>query len=158
MTDLFDQPTLHRGSTDTSQAAADAMDAGGVGSLRRAVYDAIRYAGTLGLTTREASDVVCWKYEGVQPRTSELRDNGYIRDSDDECIPLLNRFHLKGHDTGEITNLRKLLPDEVLTSAFNLLEGAYGGDWTRETAPDDVLREALRLYAKELYKSWKSKN
>ena len=81
MIDLFDQPTLHRGSTDTSQAAADAMDAGGVGSLRRAVYDAIRYAGTLGLTTREASDVVCWKYEGVQPRTSELRDNGYIRDS-----------------------------------------------------------------------------
>ena len=78
--------------------------------------------------------------------------------SDDECIPLLNRFHLRGHDTGEITNLRKLLPDEVLTSAFNLLEGAYGGDWTRETAPDDVLREALRLYAKELYKSWKSKN
>ena len=76
--------------------------------------------------------------------------------SDDECIPLLNRFHLRGHDTGEITNLRKLLPDEVLTSAFNLLEGAYGGDWTRETAPNDVLREALRLYAKELYKSWKS--
>jgi hypothetical protein len=70
-------------------------------------------------------------YETIDPCHIGTTGKGWsAKCSDDECIPLLHRFHLEGHNTGEISMLRKHLPD-------------------------DVLRDALRLYAKQMYRDWK---
>jgi len=49
---------------------------------------------------------------------------------DDEVLPVLHRYHLNGHNTGEPSNWRELIPD-----------------W--------LLMEALRAYAREMYRGWK---
>lgn len=77
--------------------------------------------------------------------------------SDDECIPLLHRFHAQGHDKGEISNLRKLLPDSVMDKALSLFAAWYGYERTRENATNAELKDALRLYGKWLYQEWKNK-
>lgn len=56
-----------------------------------------------------------------------------MKRSDDEVIPVLHRFHLSGHQSGEISMLRSGLSDTIL-------------------------REALRAYARALYKEWKDQN
>ena len=50
--------------------------------------------------------------------------------TDDEAIPALHSIHMESHQHGEISMLRKRLPDSVL-------------------------REALRAYARSLYHDWK---
>lgn len=55
-----------------------------------------------------------------------------IKSSDDEALPLLHRYHAEGHQIGEMTMFRRYLPT-------------------------DVLRAALRAYARELYREWKQR-
>ena len=53
-----------------------------------------------------------------------------LKSSDDEALPIIHSQHLAMHTTGEISHLRQYLPDEIL-------------------------REALRAYAREMYKEYK---
>lgn len=69
-------------------------------------------------------------YEGVDPAHIGTLGRG-IKSSDDEVLPILHRYHSKGHNAGEITMFRQNLPD-------------------------DVLRAALRALAREMYAEWKS--
>jgi len=69
----------HRG-VDTSIEAARKMEMS-VGHLQRVALRAIRAAGARGLTTNELAAVVRIHRDSIQPRTSELRDRGLIRDS-----------------------------------------------------------------------------
>lgn len=65
---------------DTSIAAADAL-AFALGQLQREVFQTIAQAGMIGLTTDELSFRLGRDRWSVQPRTSELRQKGLIRDS-----------------------------------------------------------------------------
>lgn len=67
------------GATDTSAAAAQAIDMS-VGYLQRVALRAIRDAGDRGLTTNELAALVPIGRESIQPRTSELRSMGLIKD------------------------------------------------------------------------------
>ncbi|GLK44480.1 MULTISPECIES: hypothetical protein [Novosphingobium] len=69
----------HRG-VDTSIAAAEAIEMS-VGHLQRVALRAIRTAGSRGLTTNELVAAVRISRDSIQPRTSELREMGFIRDS-----------------------------------------------------------------------------
>lgn len=53
--------------------------------------------------------------------------------TDDEAIPVLHSLHSEGHSGGEISMFR-----------------AHAPDW--------LLRDALRAYARELYRGWKNDN
>lgn len=63
--------------TDTSQAAAEAMRPN-VSVLRRMVLSALE---SRQMTTLEIAHHVRQRYETIQPRTSELKDMGLIKDS-----------------------------------------------------------------------------
>jgi hypothetical protein len=69
----------HRG-VDTSVEAADIL-APRLGRLQVVSLTAIRDAGHRGLTADELARVVALDRWSVQPRTSELRRKGLIRDS-----------------------------------------------------------------------------
>jgi hypothetical protein len=69
----------HRG-IDTSIEAAGII-APAAGKLQRVVLDAIASAGLFGRTTDEVADFLRLHRTSVQPRTSELRRKGLIRDS-----------------------------------------------------------------------------
>lgn len=69
----------HRG-IDTSIDAARSIDLS-VGHLQRVALRAIRAAGPRGLTTNELATAVRIHRDSIQPRTSELRLRGLIRDS-----------------------------------------------------------------------------
>lgn len=69
----------HR-NVDTSTAAADAL-APKLGRLQRMAETAIREAGWLGLTADELAERLGMERWSVQPRTSELKRKGLIRDS-----------------------------------------------------------------------------
>lgn len=69
----------HRG-IDTSAAAAESI-AAGLGYLQAKVLIAIAEAGSRGMTTNELADQLRIDRGTVQPRTSELRAKGKIRDS-----------------------------------------------------------------------------
>jgi len=69
----------HRG-IDTSALAAEAIEIS-VGRLQRIALRAIRAAGNRGLTTNELVAAVRISRDSIQPRTSELREMGFIRDS-----------------------------------------------------------------------------
>jgi len=69
----------HR-NINTSVAAADAL-APKLGRLQRMAEDAIRDAGWLGLTADELAAKLGMDRYSIQPRTSELRRKGLIRDS-----------------------------------------------------------------------------
>jgi len=81
--DLFTQvyPDMpgHRG-VDTSIAAAEGI-APVTARLQSLALTAIRAAGSGGLTTNELAERLDIVREAVQPRTSELRQMGKIRDS-----------------------------------------------------------------------------
>ena len=68
----------HRG-VDTSIAAARSIEIA-VSHLQRIALRAIRAAGARGLTTHELAEVVGIHRDAIQPRTSELRERGLIRD------------------------------------------------------------------------------
>ena len=69
----------HRG-IDTSIEAAGVI-APAAGKLQRLVLDAIAGAGLSGRTTDEVAGFLDLSRTSVQPRTSELRRKGLIRDS-----------------------------------------------------------------------------
>ena len=69
----------HR-NVDTSIAAAEAL-APKLGRLQRMAEDAIRDAGWLGLTADELAAQLNMDRWSIQPRTSELKRKGLIRDS-----------------------------------------------------------------------------
>lgn len=69
----------HRG-VETSIAAARDIELS-VGHLQRVALRAIRAAGARGLTTNELAATVRVHRDSIQPRTSELRERGLIRDS-----------------------------------------------------------------------------
>ena len=69
----------HR-NVDTSIAAADAL-AQKLGRLQRMAETAIRNAGWFGLTADELAARLEMDRYSIQPRTSELRRKGLIRDS-----------------------------------------------------------------------------
>lgn len=69
----------HR-NVGTSIAAADAL-APKLGRLQRMAEGAIRQAGALGLTADELAERLDLSRWTIQPRTSELRRKGLIRDS-----------------------------------------------------------------------------
>lgn len=69
----------HRG-VDTSIDAARSIELS-VGHLQRVALRTIRAAGPRGLTTNELAATVGIHRDSIQPRTSELRLRGLIRDS-----------------------------------------------------------------------------
>ena len=69
-------------------------------------------------------------YETVDPAHIGTAGKG-IKSPDDEVLPIIHSVHHEMHQMGEMTVLRKRLPD-------------------------DVLREALRALARERYKKWES--
>jgi DNA-directed RNA polymerase specialized sigma24 family protein len=69
----------HR-NVETSVAAADAL-AHKLGRLQRMAEAAIREAGWLGLTADELAARLDMDRWSIQPRTSELKRKGLIRDS-----------------------------------------------------------------------------
>lgn len=69
----------HR-NVDTSIAAADAL-APKLGRLQRIALATIREAGLYGLTADELAARLDMDRWSIQPRTSELRRKGLIRDS-----------------------------------------------------------------------------
>lgn len=69
----------HRG-VDTSMEAA-AVVAGVTGRVRRLVHEAIRIRGALGSTAEELATMLGMERTTVQPRTTELKLLGLIRDS-----------------------------------------------------------------------------
>lgn len=69
----------HR-NIDTSIAAAEAL-APRLGRLQRMAQEAIHDAGTLGLTADELAARLEMDRWSIQPRTSELKRKGLIRDS-----------------------------------------------------------------------------
>ncbi len=78
MTTYPDAPG-HRG-VDTSVAAAEAF-APKLGYLQKLAEAAIRLAGERGLTADELAARLGFDRWSIQPRTSELRRKGVIRDS-----------------------------------------------------------------------------
>lgn len=54
-----------------------------------------------------------------------------IKSPDDEALPIHHDIHVEMHQKGEMSTLRRLLPDAIL-------------------------REALRAYAREMYRQWLS--
>lgn len=69
----------HR-NVDTSIAAAEAL-APRLGRLQQMALETIREAGWLGLTADELAGRLDMDRWSIQPRTSELRRKGLIRDS-----------------------------------------------------------------------------
>ena len=67
--------------------------------------------------------------ETVDPAHMGTAGKGF-KSSDDEALPILHGIHETMHRRGEMTVLREILPD-------------------------DVLRDALRAYAREMYRRWK---
>lgn len=66
--------------TDTSRAAADAI-APDLNDLQALVLAAIEGEGEQGMTTNECARFLSMSKDTVQPRTSELRALGLIKDS-----------------------------------------------------------------------------
>lgn len=69
-------------------------------------------------------------YDAVDPAHIGTLGRG-IKSSDDEVLPILHRYHVMQPQMGEMTMWRKFVPD-------------------------DVLRAALRAYAREMYAEWKA--
>lgn len=67
------------------------------------------------------------EYECVDP--AHIGTYGKSAKTDDEAIPLRHSIHVECHQKGEMTTLRRLIPD-----------------W--------LLRDALRAYARQMYREW----
>lgn len=66
--------------------------------------------------------------EAVDP--AHIGTHGKGLKTDDEALPVLHSLHVKGHNGGEIRMFR-------------------------EQAPNWLIRDALRAYARERYREWK---
>lgn len=96
------------------------------------------------------------EYETIDPCHIGTTGKGWsAKCSDDECIPLLHRFHQKGGEVGEMSELQRLLPDIVLDEAAKLYAAKYGYELNIRYATHTEFREAIRLYAKQMYRDWK---
>ncbi|MBN86126.1 MAG: hypothetical protein CL885_01240 [Dehalococcoidia bacterium] len=69
-------------------------------------------------------------YDAVDPAHISTAGKG-LKSNDSEAIPLLHSLHQECHSKGEISTLRKHMPD-----------------W--------LIREALRAFAREQYEKWKT--
>ena len=69
-------------------------------------------------------------FDAVDPVHIGTRGKG-LKSSDDEALPILHSLHARGHNRGEVSMLR-------------------------EHAPDWLIRDAFRAYARELYAAYKS--
>lgn len=69
-------------------------------------------------------------YDAVDPVHIGTAGKG-LKSPDDEALPIRHSIHLVCHTVGEMTTLRRLMPD-----------------W--------LLREALRAYARQEYRKWKN--
>jgi hypothetical protein len=76
---IYPDAPEHR-NVDTSIAAAEAL-APKLGRLQRLAQAAISDAGANGLAVDELAARLGWDRWSVQPRTSELKHKGLIRDS-----------------------------------------------------------------------------
>ena len=81
---LYPNAPGHR-NVETSMDAADTLVAK-LGRLQQRVRTAIRNAGRSGLTAEELAAALQESIRAVQPRTSELRRLGLIRDSGDRRL------------------------------------------------------------------------
>lgn len=77
--DVYPNSPGHR-AVETSIAAAEAL-APALGRLQRMAENAIREAGAQGLTADELAARLNMDRWSIQPRTSELKRKGVIRDS-----------------------------------------------------------------------------
>lgn len=68
-------------------------------------------------------------YDAIDPMHIGTAGKG-IKSSDDEVLPVLHSIHAKAHQIGEVTVIRQM-------------------------APDWLIREMARAYARELYKEKK---
>jgi len=68
-------------------------------------------------------------YETVDPMHIGTAGKG-LKSPDNEAIPVIHSLHSKGHARGEMSMLR-------------------------EHAPDWLIREAFREYARQMYKEWR---
>jgi hypothetical protein len=69
-------------------------------------------------------------YETIDPAHIGTAGKG-LKSPDSEALPIIHSVHREMHQRGEMSTLRALLPD-------------------------DVLRDALRSYARERYYKWRS--
>ena len=67
-------------------------------------------------------------YESVDPMHIGTAGKG-LKSSDDEALPVTHSMHVLAHQKGEVSMLR-------------------------QHAPDWLIREAFRAYARELYSQW----
>lgn len=79
MSEIYPNAPGHRG-VETSIEAAEAL-APKLGRLQSMALEAIREAGERGLTADELAARLRLQRPSIQPRTSELRRRGLIRDS-----------------------------------------------------------------------------
>lgn len=80
MQDLFAEPRVAIGKTDTSFEAACAIQPK-ASMIRGRVLDQITRLGTLGATPSEIAPLIKEHLLNVRPRCTELRDAGEIKDS-----------------------------------------------------------------------------
>lgn len=80
MPDLFGDPRVAIGKTDTSRAAAEKVQPDAA-IIRSRVLRDIRRAGALGATPSETAGRLKLHILSVRPRTTELKDMGDIVDS-----------------------------------------------------------------------------
>lgn len=80
MSDLFRNSPAPGRSPDTSAAAAEKIHPKLKG-LRLEVYNAIVASQGMGLATEQIAQKINRNYRSVQPRTSELKGWGLIKDS-----------------------------------------------------------------------------
>lgn len=59
-------------------------------------------------------------YEAVDPCHIGTAGRG-VKSSDDEALPIRHSLHVEGHNSGEISMLRKHAPNAVLRAAFRAL-------------------------------------
>lgn len=72
------------------------------------------------------------EFEAVDPMHIGTAGKG-LKSSDDEALPVSHSIHREAHQYGEMTVIR-------------------------EELPNDVLRAALRAYAREMYAKWKGEH
>lgn len=77
---LYPNAAGYKGKAETGRDAAAAITPK-LGRLQRLAQDAIRDAGALGLTADELAARLDMDRWSIQPRTSELKRKGLIRDS-----------------------------------------------------------------------------
>ncbi|MBA4753618.1 MAG: hypothetical protein H2050_02145 [Sphingobium sp.] len=77
---IFPYAAGFKGSADTGREAAEAINKK-LGRLQRLVHGAVKGRGRYGLTAEEAAGILNMDRVSVQPRLSELKAMGLVKDS-----------------------------------------------------------------------------